>query len=201
MRVPAVPRFQQSGDEMGSDPHDAGPERPEWAGYTALCWLNARLERMLALAAGGFLALFTVVVLIDVIYRQVLAQPMMWPSEWSVMAFVWSVLLGAAVSASRQSHFVVVMLPDLTGRWEQLLKLLVGALSLLFAVILLYFGWRMALSGTRRFTPMMGYSMVYVFAAFPVAGVAFVLFTVEQIIAALLGYTPRHESETEGRVA
>lgn len=186
---------------MNTGPETTGPARPVWGVYTKLCWLNERLERILAFLAGAFLALFTVVVFIDVIYRQVLAQPVMWPSEWSVMAFVWSVMLGAAVSAVRQSHFVVVLIPDLAGLWDRVLTLVVTVLSLLFALVLLYFGWRMMMTGTRRFTPMMGYSMVYVFAAFPVAGVAFVLFTVEHLIAAIFGYRPRHIQQTEGSIA
>ena len=36
------------------------------------------------------------IVLIDVIYRQVLTRPLLWPSEWSVMLFIWSVMLGAS---------------------------------------------------------------------------------------------------------
>lgn len=186
---------------MSAAPDASGPERPVWAGYKKLCWLNERLERLLALLAGAFLALFTTVVFIDVIYRQVLAQPVMWPSEWSVMAFVWSVMLGAAVSAVRQSHFVVVLIPDLKGAWDRILTIIVAVLSLVFALVLLYFGWRMMMTGTRRFTPMMGYSMVYVFAAFPAAGLAFVLFTVEHLIAAVLGYPQRHAHQAEESIA
>ncbi len=165
--------------------------------YTRLCWLNERIERVFALAAGACLALFTVVVAIDVVYRQVLAQPMMWPSEWSVMAFVWSVMLGAAVSASRQSHFVVVLVADRGRAGDHVLRAVVAIAAVLFSLVLVYFGWRMMMTGTRRFTPMMGYPMTYVFAAFPVAGIAFLLFSVEQLIAAVRRYTPRHSPHTE----
>lgn len=168
-----------------------------WPVYTRLCRVNERIEQVFALGAGACLALFTVVVAIDVIYRQVLAQPMMWPSEWSVMAFVWSVMLGAAVSASRQSHFVVVLFPDRGRAGDHLLRTIVALSAVLFSLVLVYFGWRMMMTGTRRFTPMMGYPMTYVFAAFPVAGIAFLLFSLEQLIAAVRRYTPRHAAHTE----
>lgn len=172
------------------------PEPTTWPVYARLCRLNAQLEQVLSLAAGACLALFTVVVAIDVIYRQVLAQPMMWPSEWSVMAFVWSVMLGAAVSASRQSHFVVVLVADRGRAGDHVLRTFVALAAVLFSLVLVYFGWRMMMTGTRRFTPMMGYPMTYVFAAFPVAGIAFLLFSVEQLIAAVRRY-PRHAPHTE----
>lgn len=173
------------------------PEPVPWPAYTGLCRLNERLEQALALGAAAFLVLFTAVVAIDVIYRQVLAQPMMWPSEWSVMAFVWSVMLGAAVSAGRQSHFVVVLVPDRGRPGDHLLRAFVALASVIFSLVLVYFGWRMMLTGTRRFTPMMGYPMTWVFAAFPVAGLAFLLFTTEQLIAAVRRYPPRHPPQLE----
>lgn len=150
-----------------------------------LARINGGIETLLAYLAGLCLAGFTVVVLVDVIYRQVLSTPLMWPSEWSVMAFIWSVMLGACVAARRRSHFVVEVLPTLPRRAEFAVKLLVAALSLVFALVLLIYGFQMTMTGVRRFTPMVGYPMVYVFAAFPFAGLAILLFTLEQLIELL----------------
>ncbi|WGF89754.1 TRAP transporter small permease [Marinivivus vitaminiproducens] len=171
-----------------------GGERQEGAAFQAFCRFNASIERALALLAGAFLALFTAVVFIDVIYRQVLLKPLMWPSEWSVMAFVWSVMLGAAVAARRQSHFVVVLIPEGEGAFNRGLRIFVAVVSLIFALVVLYFGWHMAMAGSRRFTPMMGYSMLWVFSAFPAAGLAFTLFTFEHLVAAVFGYPERKHS-------
>jgi TRAP-type C4-dicarboxylate transport system permease small subunit len=176
-------------------------QRQVWAGYAGLCRVNEKIEQVLALAAGACLALFTVVVAVDVVYRQILMQPMMWPSEWSVMAFVWSVMLGAAVAASRQAHFVVIVFADRGTPLDHALRMFVAALSVVFSIVILYFGYRMMLTGTRRFTPMMGYPMTYVFAAFPVAGAAFLLFTVEQLIAAVCRYPLRHDPNAEVSVS
>lgn len=157
--------------------------------------LNARLETGLAYLAGLFLAGFTLVVLIDVIYRQVLVRPLLWPSEWSVMMFVWSVLLGASVAARRRMHFVVEALPALSPRVDLALHLVATLLAILFACVLLYFGYQMTLTGTRRFTPMMGYPMIYVFAAFPVAGLAILLFSLEHLLELLAGKVPARTGE------
>lgn len=172
-------------------------QRQVWAGYSGLCRVNEKIEQVLALLAGACLALFTVVVAVDVVYRQILMQPMMWPSEWSVMAFVWSVMLGASVAASRQAHFVVIVFADRGRIWDHAMRIFVAAMSIVFACVILYFGYRMMLTGTRRFTPMMGYPMTYVFASFPVAGVAILLFTIEQFIAAVFRYPLRHDPNAE----
>jgi TRAP-type C4-dicarboxylate transport system permease small subunit len=150
--------------------------------FARLIWLNKRLERALRYLAGLCLAGFTCVVFIDVLFRQVINRPLLWPSEFAVMLFVWSVLLGASVAARQRAHFVVDVLPEKLPAWLDLaLKLAVALLSLLFSLVLLTFGWEMTELGQRRFTPMMGYQMTYVFAAFPVAGLAITLFGIEQL--------------------
>jgi len=159
---------------------------------------NRRLETLLAYLAGLCLAGFTVAVLVDVIYRQVLSTPLMWPSEWSVMAFIWSVMLGASVAARRRAHFVVEVLPTLPRRAELTVQLVVAALSLVFAIVLLVYGVQMTMTGVRRFTPMVGYPMVYVFAAFPFAGVAIGLFSLEHLME-LLGGKADRRPETDAR--
>ena len=165
-----------------------------------LARINGRIERALAYLAGLCLAAFTVVVLVDVIYRQVLARPLLWPSEWSVMIFVWSVMLGAAVSARRRAHFVVELLPDPPPAVDLVLRVLVALAGLVFAFVLVWFGYQMTLTGLRRLTPMMGYPLVYVFAAFPFAGLAIALFTVEQLMEVFAG-GDRTRDEGRGTVA
>ncbi|MCF3935220.1 TRAP transporter small permease [Acuticoccus sp. M5D2P5] len=175
---------------------DGAEQRPVSPWFHRFQAFNYVIERLFSHLAGAFLALFTVVVFIDVIYRQVLQAPMMWPSEWSVMSFVWSVMLGASVAARRNIHFVVELIPETRGMLDTILKVIVGCLSVLFGIILFYFGLEMAINGMRRFTPMMGYPMVYVFSAFPVAGAAITLFTLERLIGAIVyhAYTEDHDA-------
>lgn len=155
--------------------------------------VNAGIEIALAYIAGLCLAGFTMIVLIDVIYRQVLTRPLLWPSEWSVMLFIWSVMLGASVAARRRAHFVVEVLPALPRRLDFALHVAVAVLTLVFAGILIYFGLQMTLTGQRRFTPMMGYPLVYVFAAFPFAGAAIALFALEHLLELLTGRLPHDQ--------
>lgn len=170
------------------DAREPNGRQPPYA-LTLLRRANGSIETAFAYLAGLCLAVFTTVVFVDVVYRQALARPLMWPSEWSVMTFIWSVLLGASVAARRRAHFIVEVLPQhLPGSVEFALRLFVSLMTLLFALVILYFGWEMALTGQRRFTPMMGYPMVYVFAAFPVAGLAMALFALEHLVEVIGRY-------------
>lgn len=153
--------------------------------------VNAVLESASRMLAGACLAVLVVVVFIDVLFRQVINNPLLWPSEVAVLVFVWSVICGAAVSARRRAHFVVDVLPRTLRPWTNIaVKLGVVAFELIFAFVLVYYGSEMAEVGLKRFTPMEGYPMIVHFLAFPVGGAAIFLFTIEHLLEVLTGTAP-----------
>ena len=140
------------------------------------------LETLLGWVAGLGLAAFVVTVLIDVIYREVLAQPLFAPSEISVCLFIWSTLLAAAVAARRNAHFVMDFLPaSISPGLDFSLKLLAAILAIVFSGIITYYGYGMAERGWMRVSPMSGFSMLWFYTSMPVAGAAFLLFTTEAL--------------------
>lgn len=149
---------------------------------------NRRLATLLSWVAGGALGLLVAVVFFDVLCRQVLNLPILWPSEIAIVLFIWSVLCGAAVAAQRRSHFVVDLFTGgLPPAIERLLQATVAVCGLIFALVVVVYGWQMTLDGLQRFTPMKGYRMVYHFAAFPVAGCAYALCALEELLDAIHG--------------
>lgn len=146
------------------------------------------LERTLGALAGLGLAGFVVIILIDVIFREILLKPLFAPSELSVCLFIWSTMLAAAVAARRNSHFVIDFLPQTLPRpVESTLAILAGTAAVVFAAVLLIYGAEMAERGIGRRSPMSGFSMALFFSAFPVAGFAFLLFTAENLAKVILG--------------
>lgn len=148
-----------------------------------LVLFNARLERLCGVAAAACLALFTVIVFVDVIHRQVLGRPLLWPSEISVSLFVWSVMLGAAVCSRRKAHLVVEVLPALSPAIDRGLRLLADAIALAFALLVMWTGLNQVLAGLTRFTPMMGFPLWPFLVALPAPAVAMALFSIEHLLA------------------
>jgi TRAP-type C4-dicarboxylate transport system permease small subunit len=144
---------------------------------------NARLELLCGAAAAMCLLLFTTIVLIDVIYRQVLGSPLLWPSEISVSLFVWSVMLGAAVCSRRKAHLVVEILPRISPGLDRGLRMLADLICLAFALLLLWTGMNQVLAGLNRFTPMMGFPLWPFLVALPVPAIAMTLFSIEHLLA------------------
>ena len=143
---------------------------------------NSALEHICGFAAALCLLLFTIIVAIDVFYRQVLGSPLLWPSEISVSLFVWSVMLGAAVCTRRNSHLVVEILPPMSPLLDRFLRQLVDILSLVFALLILWTGFKQAWAGINRFTPMMGFPLWPFLIALPIAAVPMVLFSIEHLL-------------------
>ncbi|MBL8703530.1 MAG: TRAP transporter small permease [Rhodospirillales bacterium] len=143
---------------------------------------NARLERLCGAAAALCLLLFTTIVFIDVIYRQALGRPLLWPSEISVSIFVWSVMLGAAVCSRRKAHLVVEILPSLAPGIDRALRMLADVICLVFALLILWTGTNQVLAGLTRFTPMMGFPLWPFLVALPVPAIAMMLFSIEHLL-------------------
>jgi TRAP-type C4-dicarboxylate transport system permease small subunit len=148
-----------------------------------LVLFNARLERLCGAAAALCLLVFTVIVFVDVIFRQALGMPLLWPSEISVSLFVWSVMLGAAVCSRRKAHLVVEILPSLSPGIDRALRLLADVIALAFAVLVMWTGLNQVLAGLTRFTPMMGFPLWPFLVALPAPAVAMALFSVEHLLA------------------
>lgn len=159
---------------------------------------NSALERFCGFAAAFCLLVFTVIVAIDVLFRQVLGSPLLWPSEISVSLFVWSVMLGAAVCTRRNSHLVVEILPPLSPLVDKLLRQLVDVLSLLFALLILWTGFKQAWAGINRFTPMMGFPLWPFLIALPIAALPMVLFSIEHLLRGSPPASTDHLATEEG---
>ncbi len=159
---------------------------------TALSVVCDVVETGLGWLAGAGLAAFVVTVLVDVTYREVLERPLFAPSEISVCLFIWSTLLAAAVAARRNAHFVMDFLPaSIPAQLDFCLKLLAAILAIVFAGVITYYGYGMADRGWMRVSPMSGFSMLWFYTAMPVAGSAFLLFTIEALALVLAEGTRR----------
>ena len=152
---------------------------------------------MNALLWGALLFCFTIIIAMDVLYRQILQSPLMWPSEWSLTTFVWSTMLAAAVAASTKSHFVVEVLPKLGRSGEFAISFFVAICGLLTAGMMIWFGWIMAMNGARQFTPMLGNPLIYTYLAFPVFGVLTFFFLFEHLLRAVSGAPDRHQLDLD----
>lgn len=73
----------------------------------ALKNFNSQCRTYIINASTFMLFIFVIVVLLQVLTRNILKIALDWTSEVSLLCFVWSVFLGAACAVSERKHYVV----------------------------------------------------------------------------------------------
>ncbi len=133
-----------------------------------------KVDHILAKAEAAVLitlvAVMTVVVFLQVVYRYVLTQPLHWSEELARYLFVWLSILGATLGLQKRGHFGLDffyrMFPDKRRRFLQfLIYLLMGGVIL----VILVQGIKLVQITVLQESPAMGISMGWAYACLPVA--------------------------------
>lgn len=142
------------------------------------------LEKATAYLAAALLMAFTLIILVDVVFRYWLKIPLNWPAESSVLLFQWSVFLGAALAARRRMHFaldlVVNRMPPRAQRAAEGVALLAVAATSVLLVVLGLDMTRRAWPSTYATLPL-PHGAAYL--GIPVSAALMVLFTLEHLMA------------------
>lgn len=138
------------------------------------------LERKLAALEDGLLMVMVAVIALilglGVVLRYVFNDPLTWAEEFVVTLFVWSVMLGVPSALRARMHIridaLILRLGPGARRMAGVLAFSAGAVILLAAI---YAGWRHTQGVWSSQTPMLGYSMGWIFISMPI-GFALTIF-------------------------
>jgi len=145
--------------------------------------LNAWLYRGLRFLLTALIALMIIPVTLQIFSRFVEFIPRyIWTEEAARFCLIWLIMLGATIAVRDGTHFDVDVLPmPRTARGRAMARMLVHIAVLLVALIFIAFGWRFALFGWQQSSEMTGINMLWIHAAWPFAGVCWLLFLIEKI--------------------
>lgn len=121
-----------------------------------------------------------------------------WTEEAARFCFVWIIMIGSMIAVRDRAHFDVDVLPHpKTPRQQGIAGLIVHGAMLVLAVVFVRYGYAFAEFGAIQTSEMSGINMLSIYLAFPLAGVTWVLFLLEHIVAdfRLLG---KSATETSG---
>jgi TRAP-type C4-dicarboxylate transport system permease small subunit len=138
------------------------------------------LDRNLAALEDGLLKVMVAVIALilgaGVLLRYVFNDPLTWAEEFVVTLFVWSVMLGVPSALRARMHIridaLILRLGPGARRLAGVLAFSAGAVILLAAI---YAGWQHTKGVWSSQTPMLGYSMGWIFIAMPI-GFALTIF-------------------------
>ena len=141
-------------------------------------------HRLLTRLMAATVAILIVPVTLQVVSRYTALIPAwIWTEELSRFLFIWMIMLGSMIGVREGSHFVVDVLPDLPPRPTAFLKIVTDLLVLAFALVFVWWGIEFVRFGWDQSSELAELPMVFIFVAWPVAGLTWVLFLGEAFIA------------------
>jgi TRAP-type C4-dicarboxylate transport system permease small subunit len=140
------------------------------------------LEQILMVLCGIAITGFCVLVLCDVITREI-GHPWLWLQEATMMFFIYGIFIGAGAATRRNDHlYLAVLAESLTGNRRLFFEIFNRAVVLAVAICMIYFGYLNVLDGFKSLSMPSMMPMANYYAAVPLSGVLVALFTIEQMV-------------------
>jgi TRAP-type C4-dicarboxylate transport system permease small subunit len=159
-------------------PNDPAPA-PQSGAYERFAALVARLLCVLVALAVGILV---IPVSLQIFSRYTAIIPhYIWTEELARFLLVWMIMIGAMLGVREQSHFVVDVWPELSGRPKALLDLFANLCVGVFAFVLLWWGWEFTDFAWFRISELAELPLWLIHIAWPISGAVWLLFLVGPI--------------------
>ena len=131
----------------------------------------------------GTVAVLIIPVTLQIISRYTdLIPSWIWTEELSRFLFIWMVMLGAMIGVREHTHFEVDVWPDLKPRPAALLRIVSHVFVLIFALVFIWWGIQFVRFGWSQNSELAELPMAFIFMAWPVAGITWVLFLGESFV-------------------
>lgn len=139
--------------------------------------------RFLKLVLVLLMAVLIVPVSIQIMARYLEFVPRyIWTEELARFCFIWVILVGSMIAMRDNDHFNVDLLPTAKSRTMKALStLFVDAMSLILAIIFVFWGWPLFKFGLLQTSEMANLPMVYIYAAWPLTGITWIIFILERM--------------------
>lgn len=106
-----------------------------------------------------------------------------WTEEMARFCFIWIILVGSIIAVREGTHFTVDLLPPTkTKKWEAIRNMWVDLNIALTAIVFVSWGHSFVLSSLQQTSEMAGMPMVFIYIAWPLAGVSYLLFIGERTV-------------------
>ena len=142
--------------------------------------------RLLNVLLGASVGALIVPVTIQMISRNTgLIPAWIWTEEMARFLFIWMVMLGAMIGVRDGSHFECDVWPELKPRGNALLQVVSMVFVLVFALVFVWYGLKFVQFGWDQTSELADMPMTWIFIAWPLTGVTWLLFGFERLRADL----------------
>ena len=141
-----------------------------------------------------WLLVATVAILIVPVTMQMIARftdlipPYIWTEELSRFLLIWMIMLGAMIGVREGTHFDVDVWPILSPKADALLRIVSQCFVLVFALVFVIWGIEFVRFGWNQQSELAELPMTYIFIAWPLTGLTWLVFLGESFRANLRIY-------------
>lgn len=144
--------------------------------------LNTRIARLCMQLSAVGLIYCTVVIGWQIFSRYLLNDSPQWSETSVLFVMVWFIMIAAAAGVHEKTHIglsftLELMAPPVRKACSVLIHLIVGS----FGACMVYFGTQQVMTTWGHVIPTLGISTGLSYAPFPLAGLLFVLFSIEHV--------------------
>jgi TRAP-type C4-dicarboxylate transport system permease small subunit len=140
--------------------------------------------QFLKVALAILMGLLVIPVVLQIISRYIGIIPRyIWTEEMARFCFIWVILVGSMIAVRDGTHFTVDLFPKAkTVRGEAIGKMFADFWILVTALIFIIWGWPLVKFSLLQTSEMAELPMVYIYSAWPVAGITWILFLIEKFV-------------------
>jgi TRAP-type C4-dicarboxylate transport system permease small subunit len=150
--------------------------------------LRLLLDKGVDYIAAILLAVMTVLVFLQVLFRYWLQLPLDWGEEVSRYLFIWSAMLGAAIAAKRRAHFGIdFLVTALPSPVQTAIAISVNLCICALMGVVAVQGTKLALSNLSQISPTLAIPMAVPYAAVPVCALLMLIYTISETWAIVSG--------------
>lgn len=158
------------------------------------------LKRILEVVCAILFAVLVIIVVWQVVARELLRNPQAWTEEASRMTFVWLGLFASALVFAERGHIAVDFVVRLFGQGAQKVVAIGVQLLIIFfsLALLVYGGWVAGQgAGNQHLAALSFLTLGQMYMVMPITGIIVTLFAIENIIAIANGTEPAFAASEE----
>ncbi len=158
---------------------------------SAIDWLYRSLQVLITLLIG----LLLIPVCLQILSRFTAMVPRyIWTEEAARFCFIWIIMIGSMIAVRDDTHFDLEIMPKpKSPRGQAISRLIRHTLMLLVAITFVWFGYEFGLFGFNQESELTGINMLWIHAAWPLAGAAYAIFLAEKLWQDVLLWRRGHE--------
>jgi TRAP-type C4-dicarboxylate transport system permease small subunit len=134
------------------------------------------LYKAIRLSIAFLLTAMFVIIIMEVIFRYVVAAPAFWTEELARYIMFYMVLLGSAIAIREERHpsltFIIQQFPE---KFQKVWNILIDSVVFIVLLVMLKEGYFMAVDEMIMKTPALRVSFFWVYLAFPIGTILMML--------------------------